>query len=170
MKKPFIYTIITLSVFLAACEPTTKVSKEKSNTSVEKEINKNTEKSKEEETKGEQNGEVIYQGELKSVQKTGSGTVSVIEKKDGKRILKLTNFKTSSGPDLYVYFFKTKEAKDGKSLKDVESISLGTLKSISGDQEYEVPSNINLDDFQAVSIWCEEFTVNFAAASLSKKS
>lgn len=165
MKKYIIYGLIALSVLIAACGTTTK-------TSTEKEIVKTVEKTSEKVNKdsNKSDDKIIYQGEFHDADKTGSGTASVYENEDGKRILRLTNFKTNKGPDLYVYVFKAKDANDAASLKDVEYVSLGRLKSETGDQEYEVPASLNLEQFQAVSIWCEEFTVNFSVAPLSKKA
>ncbi len=117
-----------------------------------------------ENTRGEK---LLYQGNFHNADKKGSGTASVYKTEDGRRILRLTNFKTTSGPDLFVYIYKTKDAKNSKELKNVEYVSLGRLKSNNGNQEYEIPAGVNLNSFQAISIWCREFGVNFATASLA---
>ena len=110
---------------------------------------------------------LIYQGEFHNADKRGKGTASVYKKTDGTRVLRLTNFSTTSGPDLFVYIYKTNDAKNSKSLKNVEYVSLGRLKSRRGTQEYRIPADVDLNSFRAISIWCKKFGVNFATAPLS---
>lgn len=115
-----------------------------------------------------ENGDrLIYQGKFHNADKRGSGTASVYKKSDGTRVLRLTNFSTSSGPDLFVYFYKTRDARNSSSLKNVRHISLGRLKSQKGTQEYQIPAGVDLNSYQAISIWCRQFGVNFATAPLS---
>lgn len=111
---------------------------------------------------------LIYQGKFHSASKRGSGTASVYEAKGGKRILKLTNLNTSSGPDLFIYIFKKNDADSSRELRNVEYVNLGRLKSSKGNHEYEIPEGVDLESFRAVSVWCKEFGVNFTTASISK--
>lgn len=113
------------------------------------------------------NEKLIYQGKFHNADKRGSGTASVYEKENGERVLRLTNFSTTSGPDLFVYVYKTRDAGNSKSLKNVKYVSLGRLKSRKGNQEYRIPAGVDLNSFRAISIWCKQFGVNFATAPLS---
>ncbi|MEI6666229.1 MAG: DM13 domain-containing protein, partial [Chloroflexota bacterium] len=36
------------------------------------------------------------------------------------------------------------------------------------DQNYDVPADLDLSVYRAVTIWCERFSVNFGTAPLSK--
>lgn len=59
---------------------------------------------------------------------------------------------------------------NGAARKIVQSkqfVSLGALKSTNGAQSYAVPRSIDLWKFLAVGIWCDQFDVQFGAASLS---
>ena len=47
------------------------------------------------------------------------------------------------------------------------AIDLGLLKGNIGNQNYEIPADIDLDAFASVVIWCEPFRVPFNAASLT---
>jgi len=40
------------------------------------------------------------------------------------------------------------------------------LKGNVGDQNYDVPADLDLSRYRAVSIWCRCFSVNFGAAPL----
>jgi hypothetical protein len=48
-------------------------------------------------------------------------------------------------------------------------IPLGALKGNVGDQNYEVPADIDLRKYQAVTIWCRRFGVNFGTAPLTQQ-
>lgn len=99
-----------------------------------------------------------------------SGRATVYQLADGKKILRLSNFKTSNGPDVHVILVEAKDAADDANFISgkVEHIELGKLKGNEGDQNYELPSNVDLAKFRTVSIYCERFNANFGAASLAK--
>ena len=86
---------------------------------------------------------------------------------DGKRVLRLTNFRTSNGPDVHVYLVAARDAKDNATVKQAGFVDLGSMKGNIGNQNYDIPSNIDLHKYQAVTIWCVRFEVNFATASLT---
>ncbi|NJM52306.1 MAG: DM13 domain-containing protein [Blastocatellia bacterium] len=92
------------------------------------------------------NDKLLLEGEFRNADKTGSGTASVYQTENGKRILRLTNFKTASGPDLFVYIYEKADAKNSKELKNVKYVSLGRLKSQNGNQEYEIPADVDLEN------------------------
>src|ERR1700682_2582007 len=99
-----------------------------------------------------------------------SGRATVYQEKDGKQILRLTNFTTSNGPDVHVILVATKDAVDDANFlrSNIERVELGKLKGNKGDQNYEIPSGTDLTKFQTVSIYCERFDANFGAAPLDK--
>ena len=99
-----------------------------------------------------------------------SGRATVYQEADGKLVLRLTNFKTSNGPDVHVILVATMDAMDDANfLKDnVEKVELGKLKGNEGDQNYEIPVGTELAKFRTVSIYCERFNANFGAAPLEK--
>lgn len=98
------------------------------------------------------------------------GRATVYQEADGKVVLRLTNFKTSNGPDVHVILVATKDAMDDANfLKDnTEKIELGKLKGNEGDQNYEIPAGTDLAKFRTVSVYCERFNANFGAAPLEK--
>jgi hypothetical protein len=99
-----------------------------------------------------------------------SGRATIYRQQDGKLILRLTNFKTSNGPDVHVILIAAKNADDDANfLKgNTERVELGSLKGNEGDQNYDIPSGTDLSKFQTVSIYCERFNANFGAAPLEK--
>jgi Electron transfer DM13 len=99
-----------------------------------------------------------------------SGRATIYQESDGKLVLRLTNFKTSNGPDVHVILVAVKDADDDANFlkNSTERVELGKLKGNEGDQNYEIPNGTDLARFQAVSIYCERFNANFGAAPLEK--
>ena len=48
-----------------------------------------------------------------------------------------------------------------------EFVDLGPLKGNKGNQQYEIPDDVDVADFTTVSIWCRAFSVGFAKADLT---
>lgn len=99
-----------------------------------------------------------------------SGRATIYQETDGKLVLRLTNFKTSNGPDVHVILVAAKDADDDANfLKNgTERVELGKLKGNQGDQNYEVPAGTDLAKFKTVSIYCQRFNANFGAAPMEK--
>jgi len=87
------------------------------------------------------------------------GTATIITLDDGSSVLRLEDFKTTNGPDLYVYL-----ATDDRASEFVE---LGTLKANNGNQNYEIPDGIDFSKYDKVLIWCKAFSVLFGNAELN---
>ncbi len=94
------------------------------------------------------------------------GTATIFRLADGKHVLRLTGFETSNGPDVQVYLVKAMDAMDNDTVKQAGFVNIGALKGNVGDQNYEVPAEIDLGEYQAVTIWCRRFGVNFGTAPL----
>lgn len=90
-----------------------------------------------------------------------TGVAKVIT--DGnRRFLRFEGFETDNGPDLNVYL--ATGPPDGSP---EDFIDLGDLKGNIGDQNYELPDDIDLDRYTTVFIWCVRFSVAFGAAPLA---
>jgi hypothetical protein len=99
-----------------------------------------------------------------------SGRATIYQESDGKLVLRLTNFKTSNGPDVHVILIAAKDAEDDANFlkNDTARVELGKIKGNEGDQNYTIPTGTDLTKFQTVSIYCERFNANFGAAPLEK--
>ena len=115
----------------------------------------------------EKAAKVLAKGEIHNADKTGSGTATIYQLADGKRVLRLSNFATDNGPDLHVRLIAADDAKDTVSVAKAKFVELGKLKGNKGNQNYELPEKVDLDKYRVVSIWCNRFSVNFAAARLT---
>jgi len=111
-------------------------------------------------------GSVVAQGAFHAVAHDGKGTARVVQQPDGSRILELTGFETSNGPDLQLYLVAAADAVDSDAVKQAGFVSLGELKGNVGDQSYAIPAGVDLSRHRAVTVWCRRFGVNFATAPL----
>ena len=109
----------------------------------------------------------LASGSFHSVAHASKGTASVYRLADGKRILRFSNFETSNGPDVRVYLVAANDASDNETVKKAGFLELGSLKGNIGDQNYEIPADVDLAKYRAVTIWCKRFSVNFATAPLT---
>lgn len=73
-------------------------------------------------------------------------------------------FTTANGPDVQVILYRGNQVPVKIAEKDY--MSLAPLQEFSGAQRYEIPDNVNLDDYEAVAIWCRQFNVTFGYAKL----
>jgi hypothetical protein len=99
-----------------------------------------------------------------------AGTATIHQLADGKRVLRLTDFETSNGPDVHVYLVSAEDANDNETVTRAGFVELGSLKGNVGDQNYDVPAETDLSKYRAVTIWCRRFAVNFGTAPLSPRS
>jgi hypothetical protein len=109
----------------------------------------------------------VASGRFHSVAHDGVGTATIYRLPDGKRVLRLTEFATSNGPELYLYLIAAGDANDNETVKRAGFVSLGPLKGNQGHQNYEIPADVNLAKYRAVTVWCRRFSVNFTTAPLA---
>ena len=112
----------------------------------------------------------LASGSFHSVAHGTKGAASIYQLADGKRILRLTNFETSNGPDVHVYLVAANDASDSETVKKAGFLELGSLKGNIGDQNYDIPADTDLAKYRAVTIWCKRFSVNFGTAPLSSSA
>ena len=95
---------------------------------------------------------------------TTSGQLRIVELPDGTRIVRFEDFATDNGPDLLVYL-STGEADGSTGFTD-DFVDLGVLHGNIGDQNYEVPDDVDLDRYTSAVIYCKRFSAPFGAAEI----
>ena len=65
--------------------------------------------------------------------------------------------------DLRVYFHEGETTSDDLG----KFVEIAKLKGNKGDQQYEIPSKVDLGRYDTVVIWCVPFTTRIAQAPLS---
>ena len=89
----------------------------------------------------------------------GSGVATVVREPDGGRTLTFTEFEVDPGPGVEVWLTRSESSLDDR-------IELGGLKGNVGNQQYEIPADANLAEYDTVVLYCTPFTVRIAVAPL----
>ena len=87
-----------------------------------------------------------------------SGRAILFRNTNGSFEIKLENFNTSNGPDLFVYL--------SKEIMPANFIQLEKLKSTTGNQVYAVPGSPNFAQYKYVCIHCRQYNHLFGYALL----
>jgi hypothetical protein len=113
---------------------------------------------------------VLASGTFHSGAHETAGNAQVLQYEDGRRVLRLTDFHTSNGPDVQVYLVAADDVRDDATVKTAGFVHVGALKGNVGDQNYELTADVDLSKYRSVTIWCRRFGVNFGTAPLASVS
>jgi Electron transfer DM13 len=113
---------------------------------------------------------IILGGEFTIVDELhrATGTASIYKLGDKKRALRLDPFEGTNGPELHVILSQFSEPRTSADALLPIHFDLGVLKSPSGAQNYDVPDNVNLDDFKSVVIYSISLNLVFSSAPLKQ--
>jgi len=89
----------------------------------------------------------------------GSGSATIYGLEDGSHVVRFEDFVVTNGPDLHVFLVPPDGTMD-------DYIDLGSLKGNVGNQNYEIPTDLDVSTIDRVIIYCVPFSVLFASASL----
>jgi len=114
--------------------------------------------------------EALYTGKLEGKIHQTSGRATIYKNKDGKEYLRLSDFTTSNGPDVHVVLVRVedKALEQEIVMGELEHVEVGMLKGNQNDQNYDLPAAVDLNQYQAVAIYCERFHAIFGVARLEK--
>lgn len=109
---------------------------------------------------------VLKQGQFHPVEHEGAGSATIYRLADGQHVLRLQDFSVLNGPDLHVWLSSAADASDARTILESQYVELGPLKGNQGNQNYTLPADLDLELYRSVTIWCRQFSVNFATAPL----
>ncbi len=111
--------------------------------------------------------EVLAVGSFATVAHEGTGNIDVIDLGKGAGIIvRIEDLDVLNGPDLRVLLSKSSDVEKAGHLGDY--VELGKLKGNKGNQNYIVPADIDVRDYNSVVIYCAPFKVVFNSANLTK--
>ena len=111
-----------------------------------------------------------YKGKFKNKAYKINGAWALLEIEGHQVISFHDNFKTKNGPDLKLVLSKKSIKRLSKNPDFKEPISLGLIKSSSGDQHYIIPKSVNLEDYKSVLIHCESYNVLWGGFDIPKQN
>jgi hypothetical protein len=97
------------------------------------------------------------------------GKATIYRLEDGNPLLRLEDFSTTNGPDLFVVLSSSANP-DQDGLKNGAYLQLDALKGNIGNQNYELPDDVDLSQYKSVVIWCRAFNIVFGYAALQSAS
>jgi Electron transfer DM13 len=112
---------------------------------------------------------VTYTGQFHPVVHYGMGMVTATESPVTSQVQFAADFATQGGPALEVWLVEATDATDNNTVLDSSHVSLGPLQNVRGTQTYDIPADVDLSRYRAVTIWCVDAKVNFTTAPLTKK-
>jgi len=90
-----------------------------------------------------------------------------IVKENGQTIFRVSeNFKTKNGPDLKLFLSRDTVSNATGATATQDAVRLGVLKSNKGGQDYIIPANVDLSQFNSILIHCEAFSKLWGGANL----
>ena len=107
-------------------------------------------------------GETLVAGMFTSGEHHTAGTAKIVRAADGRRVLTLSGFTTSPGPDVRVRLVAGRSRDGGAD----GNHDLGGLKGNRGDQQYALPHDAPRGAVSVV-IWCRAFSAEFGSAYLT---
>lgn len=100
----------------------------------------------------------------------GEGKASLYALPDGSHVVRFEDFRTTNGPALVVYLARHASPTSAADVLDGGFVNLGKLKGNVGNQNYVVPADVEISEYNSVVIWCQLFDVLFSPAALMPKS
>ena len=97
----------------------------------------------------------------------GSGQALIFDLPGANKLLRLENFRVTNGPELHVILTQHPDPDRHSDLEEAGFVDLGLLKGNVGNQNYEIPEDVNVADQQSVVIYCYPFRVVFSVATLA---
>lgn len=98
----------------------------------------------------------------------GSGTATIYRTPDGRHVLRFEDFRVTNGPDLRVLLARSGDPMSRDELQGGGYTHLEKLKGNVGNQNYEIPDHVNLEEQNSVIIYCMPFHVIFSVAPLER--
>ncbi len=119
-----------------------------------------------EEPMPEENPQAITSGEFTDYDDfhRGRGTATVYLLSDETRVLRLEDFEVTNGPALHVLLVPHENPGSREDLDGY--VDLGPLKGNLGDQNYEIPDDVDTSEYGSIVIYCVPFHVIFSTATL----
>lgn len=103
----------------------------------------------------------VAAGELRGINHSASGDVSIIRSSAGERVVRFAGFRVQGSPEPVLYVI------EGTNLTKPGGTNLGAFTATDGDQlDVALPGGVEPTAGWTVLIWCEKFDVAIANATL----
>lgn len=97
---------------------------------------------------------------------TGTGTATIWDLGNDERALRFEDFEVRNGPDLRVLLAVHPDPMGRSDVQDDGFVEIAALKGNIGNQNYDIPPDVDLSMYNSVVIYCWPFQVVFSVAPL----
>ena len=100
----------------------------------------------------------------------GSGAVTLYRLPTGEGLVRFEGLNVTNGPDLRVLVTVHPDPMTRADVHDADYTEIGKLKGNKGDQNYDVPADLDLASIRSIVIYCAPFQVVFSVAPLQHQA
>jgi hypothetical protein len=112
----------------------------------------------------------LVEGTFHNVAHTGAGTATIYRTQDGSLVLQFNEFETAPANDLQVCLLPYEQSGTAAAGRRARALVVAPLKAIMGNQTYELPVNLEVAKYRAVTIVSRKSNRIFAMAPLARQS
>lgn len=115
---------------------------------------------------GMERSTLVAVGEIRGIEFPGAGRAELYRLRDDRLVLRLVQLVVPPNSDLEVRLSETRRPRTSSDVVGSFVAVIGPLKSTVGDQNYELPRNVEARRIGSIVIWCEPVRVAYAVAAL----
>lgn len=105
-------------------------------------------------------------GSFRALHAPTTGTVTLSRNAQGRWTLTVRNLNTEPAPDLRVWLLAGTTVKDTPALRQEKYTDLGEIATTVKSRTFLLPASFRPEQAGSVVLWCDQFSVVFAAATL----
>ena len=110
--------------------------------------------------------QIVATASMREVDREAEGRATIYRLGDGTRVLRLDDFFVARNSDLEIRLSAAAAPKTTDEIAAAPFRIVAPLKATVGSMNYEIPKDLDLDQFQSLVIWCEVTRNAYAAADL----
>jgi hypothetical protein len=111
---------------------------------------------------------VVGTARVYNVDREGQGTAKIYERADGTRAIRLEDFFVTINSDLEIRLSSLEAPKSTDEIARNPFKVVAPLKATVGNMNYDVPRDVDVNQFKSIVIWCEITRNAYAAATIQK--
>lgn len=112
---------------------------------------------------------IVGSGEFEEINPAqwARGSVTIYQVPDGRKLARFENFEVIGGPDLRIVLSASPQPR---TVEEVEmnnlDLELGLLKGNQGSQNYEIPAEVDISQYNSVVIYSRTYGIVFSSARI----
>lgn len=110
---------------------------------------------------------IVRRGTFRRIERRAAGRALIYRRPDGRHVLRLEGFSTAANSDLAVWLSRVRAPRSTREVLSDRHVRIASLKSTLGDQNYLLPTGVDLRVMRSVVIWCEPIRIAYTAAALT---